>query len=796
MTLLAPWFLIGLLAAAIPLLLHLRRARQTRAITFSTTQFFDERFLRAHRRARLQEHALMALRMALFALLAIALAQPLLRTTNLPLLGDGPRQVALVIDNGATMSRADADGALLERAKAGAHELVAELSPTRGDRATIVLAGAREQGPRLLFDQPIDDPAALRQAIARIEPTDLASDLDAAVEAAARAIDAETGAGPATAGRQEIYVFSDFTESALRPVDALPAAETAGLFIVPTRPAQATDRLAVDVVQYGAARPMAGVPFHFRARITNPAPARRAATAELVIDDGVVSERTVDVPAGRSRMVRFSHRFTEPGWFAGRVEIAEAEPAHARPALAATRARHFTVHVQDRVRVLAVNGAPSTVRRHDELFFFKLALTARPRNDAAFTPPIEVDEIEPDALPDVSLNDYPLVVLANLAAMEHPAVESLERYVDRGGSLFVSLGDRVEPRTYNAIVGEHRLHGGLLPARLGPTLGSESEHSSHRNADTAPAAAATTTVEEPRTNLIATADTDHPMLAGFEAGGLGRLANVRFDQRYRLEPVDGAAPRVLLRDAAGEPLLLERAFGRGRVMLFASGLNRAWTNFPLQPTYVPWLYRMVSYLSQQTTPRANFVRTGEIVTLPGAATAAAAYRIDGPDGWGGYAEPDPRRPDAAGARALTDTSRAGAYAVRDLGAPRDAPPLMMFAANVPAAVAQPTYLDETTLRASVGEHPAFTVLEGPEGIAAAADIARHGYGLWNTLLWLALGLALFEPWLANRLAQRRAARAPDPGHWRDLAPAEPDTHPRHAPRPAAPQPSRETEPVA
>ena len=87
----APLFLFGLLAAAVPLVIHLRRARHVRRIVFSTTRFFDEAFIRAARRARLQDRLLMLLRMALIMLFVLALAQPLLKLPGLGALGGGRR---------------------------------------------------------------------------------------------------------------------------------------------------------------------------------------------------------------------------------------------------------------------------------------------------------------------------------------------------------------------------------------------------------------------------------------------------------------------------------------------------------------------------------------------------------------------------------------------------------------------------------------------------------------------------------------------------------------------------------
>src|SRR5437764_2117932 len=123
-TFLSPLFLIGLLSAAIPLIIHLSRSRRTKKMQFSTTRFFTDQFLRSYRMSRLKELLLLACRMALFALFALALARPLvLPSGRSPLLAQS-RSVVLVIDNSASMGYLEDGRTMLERATAAATELI------------------------------------------------------------------------------------------------------------------------------------------------------------------------------------------------------------------------------------------------------------------------------------------------------------------------------------------------------------------------------------------------------------------------------------------------------------------------------------------------------------------------------------------------------------------------------------------------------------------------------------------------------------------------------------------------
>src|SRR5438552_3966149 len=120
-TFLSPLFLIGLLAAAIPLVIHLSRSRHTKKMRFSTTRFFTDQFLRSYRMSRIREVLLLACRMALFALLGFGLAQPLLSSQAFGALQpQGPRAVVIVLDDSASMGYTEDGKTLFDRAREAA----------------------------------------------------------------------------------------------------------------------------------------------------------------------------------------------------------------------------------------------------------------------------------------------------------------------------------------------------------------------------------------------------------------------------------------------------------------------------------------------------------------------------------------------------------------------------------------------------------------------------------------------------------------------------------------------------
>src|SRR5437764_4312553 len=81
MGLLAPWFLAGVAAVALPIYLHLLRRHSTTPRPFSSLMFFEPRTQSSIRHRRLRYLLLLSLRMALLVLLALAFANPFITRT-------------------------------------------------------------------------------------------------------------------------------------------------------------------------------------------------------------------------------------------------------------------------------------------------------------------------------------------------------------------------------------------------------------------------------------------------------------------------------------------------------------------------------------------------------------------------------------------------------------------------------------------------------------------------------------------------------------------------------------------
>ncbi len=90
----------------------------------------------------------------------------------------------------------------------------------------------------------------------------------------------------------------------------------------------------------------------------------------------------------------------------------------------------------------------------------------------------------------------------------------------------------------------------------------------------------------------------HPVFQPFADPEHGDLRRPMFDTITRIEPDPKA--RVLAWFRGGEPALLERAKGRGKVLWFTSACDRSWSGWPRSRLYLPMVHQMLAYASGLT----------------------------------------------------------------------------------------------------------------------------------------------------------------------------------------------------
>lgn len=210
-------FWIGMACVAIPLLIHLLTRQRRQPIQWAAMRFIIEAYKRQRRRLTLEHLLLLAARCLLVALIAFALARPLLQSTSAA--ARSARVVYILLDNSLASSRTDTDGlTALDAHKKSAAELLASLDAARGDRAGLILLGSPADAVVVPASADI---SAVRRLVESATPTDSAADLEAAFSRlGAELASARSDSPPVT-----ISLHSEFLVGSLdaeRTIAALP----------------------------------------------------------------------------------------------------------------------------------------------------------------------------------------------------------------------------------------------------------------------------------------------------------------------------------------------------------------------------------------------------------------------------------------------------------------------------------------------------------------------------------------------------------------------------------------------
>jgi hypothetical protein len=431
--------------------------------------------------------------------------------------------------------------------------------------------------------------------------------------------------------------------------------------------------------------------------------ARAPGTVEVRLDavEGALADRTLVVELnGQERERRALSRSRPP--YLERVVLGELpvgehrltarlEPADALPADDAWFA--LLRRVEPKVLVVAndVQG--------DDARYFSAALQslARPR--------FAVETAQPGALTTRQLGDFAAIVVSDAGVLNAAASEALQNYATGGGAVLMTLGPRAAQRSDVPVSGA-KLAGGAARADSGKPARIAGLEQSHA------------VLREP-----------------------GAWLRIRFFRHVAVTAPEDS--RVLLEFENGTPLMLEQAVGTGRLLLFASPLDRQWNDLAIHPLFVRFVAEATAWLAG-----ARF----------DAASATVGMTLDASSvrrGGGQVFDPQGERSTMLGGSGEEQGLRwapelAGFYEVRG-GGRSD-----YIAVNTDARESLLAPLDAGARESWLAMQR--TVQEAAAAGGTVASATERLVPIWFWLLLAAVALAFLEPLVANyHLSVRREA---------------------------------------
>ena len=569
-----PWMLVGLCAIAIPIFIHILHRYRVRATPFAGMRFLDQVMVRLQRQLRWQDALLLFLRCAALGCIAFALSQPLWRSQadySQLLERQGATAAIVIFDNSASCTKQ------LDTLKQLAHGYVDTLRS--GDAVSILSLNTDD-------DQILYDFSTAHRFIDRIDATDANNNLSALFVRAQQAL--QKHVNPHT----EIIVITDGQESAwdascLRHVNNLQDptqteddAKQRVIVLTPVENPQANNS-SIRMLNSSQQVTAVGQRCLFSLAIQHQgAVPEHQALVRLRVNNRTIDEQVIDRRSDIEEILHFHYEFTEPG-----SHIVSAELVGLRDDIPGDNIRHISIAVTERIPVLLIDG-----ENGKQLRYVSLALAAKSNTKNSF----QIDHIDLTGVNAEKLAQYPIAILADTAALDSQSIAHLERYIVGGGNVLVFLGARSQTQVINDLWS--RNGDGFLPCNIeNPKSGDlnlvlypQCQDVSHAAFSSLPS----------NTQQLLSASTIYkyvPLLTN----------DVIRDPNFQ----------TLMTLNNGDPFLVERRRGQGRVLLCASNTQLDWSDLASHAIYVPWMRGLCSYLSSFLLPPRNLECGESIIHL-------------------------------------------------------------------------------------------------------------------------------------------------------------------------------------
>jgi hypothetical protein len=594
----------GFLIVLLPLLIHLINMMRHRRVHWAAMDFLLKAYKKHRKWIWLKQLLLLLMRMLAVAMIVAMLAQWISKNQLFSMMSGNVVHHYVVLDDSYSMSQQTGGSTSFDRAKLVIGQIVQQTQndETGAVQKLTLLRTSRVPNEEIPSEDDLVDIAdvnseiidgdfdvRLKEQRQKMESTELSGSPRGAIELLSQLVREETEE------ESILYVLSDFRnnewENPAELKDALQELEDKKVRVelVNCR-SKAQKNLAITSIIPADDTRAAGVPLFIEISVTNHGdekvkdvqmkvrslfydPAfidRREPTLLDAEVEDLPLEQIAEIEPGATKVVRVQVYFPKPG---SHVVEAELVKDTNKDSVDADNRRWCVVECLAGERVLIVDG--SDEQEHE--YFLSSVFQPGKRANTGILPETKSIDFIRDATPD-TLRAYSAIYLLDVPRLDEPAINRLEEYVKEGGGLAFFVGENTNKTHYT-----ERLYqdgNGLFPMPIeGDGLLAEEllENTPDINA------------------------TPHPIFTALldERNPLIRLVSI---ERY-LRPKPGWKPpqvgaiKVIATLRNGDPFVLEKQFGDGRILAFTTSISPKWNNWAQTPPFVVAILKTQSYLA-------------------------------------------------------------------------------------------------------------------------------------------------------------------------------------------------------
>lgn len=691
MTFLNTSILIGLIASAIPIIIHLITRQKAKIVLFSTLRFLKELKNQQIRRLKIRQILLLILRTLIILFIVLAFARPTLKghlSTNMRSAANA--SAVLILDNSLSMGIESNGQQLFDLAKKRCLELE-ELFAV-GDEIYGLFATT---GAPLIFEGPKYDFKTVNKLIQKTKVTESRTDLIGALLKAKEILQQSININ------KEIYLVTDLQASGLayskELLVPLFADQQIKIFVIPVDGKQISNLVIADVkpanqiIEKGKIVELEAIVKNYGAK------SERNRLVQVFVDGKRSGQATLNIEPGKSQSAKFRIVPQTTGLLTGSVLLEDDD-------LFLDNRRYFTFYVPDQISVLIISQNDRDIR------FLTLALN--PVSDQSAL--IKTENLAPDKIEFGALKNYQVVILSDIPRIEGTLLSAIIDHVNSGRGLILFLGNTVDLRNYN-----ENLNQKLALPSFSETIGEMGEQRSYLT--------------------LGKIDFSHPIFSGvFEE----QKANVESPLFYFLTRIKAQPQQeTIIEFSNGDPFLLETSAGQGKVMLFASAIDPNWSDLYLKGLFVPLMNRCVAYLAGNASQsNQGYLVNHELTADVAEVENFANFQIEKPDGK--MTKVSPQISEGFYKINFQNSNLAGIYSL--YAGDRL---ISRWAVNPDPDESDVTQIEPERLKQIVGSN-AVIIAQG-ESLANQVATVRYGRELWKYFVGMALLFLIAEMILAR-----------------------------------------------
>lgn len=609
-----PWMLLGGLAVASPILIHLLNKRRFKIVEWAAMDFLFQAEKKNKRRVQIENMVLLLLRCLAMLLVALMFARPFLPSGIVDAFAQTQQLERILLIDDSLSQRVLTDSVpSLQKTKESVKDLLRGFASSNESEDWVSVWLTSDPNQRLIDYKPLTESSLpeILQTIDQIEFTDGVADYSSSLGELDRYLQGQRE----NVGRA-VYLFSDLRQRDWKPLANQDAETTplnlaksvgersVGTFVIDTG-GQRDQNLAITSIRPDGLL-VSDKTISFLVDVTNfgSATVNELSVLFQVNDSQAEYETIASLSPGETETLVFNYYFSRPQNedllarneeqtsrirnFEIRAEIDRQSLGEDldQDQLIEDSSRFYAARILEGIPVLLVDGDPSAISERSETHY--LQSLAVPGTG------LIMKNITASELESVSLADYAIIFLCNVDEASPDRIKSLTRWVEDGGSLVLMPGNRVRASTFNDAF--HRAGGGLSPLKLEQMAGDPTM-SRWVNFEPAPQA-------HPALRIIMESD----------ASSLGKIDVFSWWTSTVDEDKIGKSVEVPLRltDKDNSPAMVDRSLGDGRVIVFSIPGDGDWTMWPSSPTYAPVMIDLMDYLLGQSR-EASSVVLGETI---------------------------------------------------------------------------------------------------------------------------------------------------------------------------------------